>query len=307
MVGILLLFLAQGQIGGVGVNLNDPGKTPSAQRIKEMGNVPTVRSPFYGDTKRLIAAFNQMGPTVRAVVIIDDQAVKPTKDAPLDSDEYARRLAKKAREVVEACRGRILAIEVWNEPDNDHPTAVSTYLTPEQYSKILRAVYAEVKAADKKVNVIIGGLCSGKLEWVTDMLKAFPKNSRPFDGIGLHPYGQRVPGVDYGPFGDMEDIVKRYAAAAGVPVWVTEFGVPLEELMDGKRTRAQALQMQAAYFLGAVQVFRKLGPKTVAYWSLHSVMENQTEHGTSKTFTGYDANGKLNPLGLAVRQAMLTR
>lgn len=307
MVGILLLLLAQGQIGGVGVNLNDPGKTPSAQRIREMGNVPTVRSPFYGDTKRLVAALNQMGPTVRAVVIIDDQAVEPTKDAPLDSDEYARRLAKKAREVVEACRGRILAIEVWNEPDNDHHTAVSTYLTPEQYAKILRSVYSEVKAADKKVSVIIGGLCTGKVEYVTNILNALPKNTRPFDGVGLHPYGQRVPGVDYGPFGEMEGILKRYAAAAGAPVWVTEFGVPLEELMDGKRTREQALQTQAAYFLGAVKVFRKLGPKTVAYWSLHSVMENQVEHGQGKTFTGYGANGKLNPLGLAVRQAMLTK
>ena len=77
-------------------------------------------------------------------------------------------------------RSRIEAVEVWNEPD------YSWFWTStrEQYAKLLKRTYTEVKAVAPEVKVVLGGLCSGNWDYLASL---YGDGERPTSRLGPSP------------------------------------------------------------------------------------------------------------------------
>lgn len=131
--------------------------------------------------------------------------------------------------------GRVRAWEVWNEPD--HP---STYLAPDDFARLLAAVYATIKPIDADATVVLGGLSGAgpsAASYLRRTLAALPEDTPGYDALGLHPYpstefranGQTIRDPSY-LRSDAPTVVARVMAvmrAAGHgerPIWVTELG-----------------------------------------------------------------------------------
>ena len=86
--------------------------------------------------------------------------------------------------VVARYKGRLSAVEVWNEED------LSWFWssTAAQYAKLLQRTYATVKAVDPSVLVVLGGLTSDSSSYLSSLYSAGIKNN--CDVIAFHPYIQ---------------------------------------------------------------------------------------------------------------------
>lgn len=112
--------------------------------------------------------------------------------------------------------------EVWNEPNL--AGFWQTGRDPGLYAQMYLATRAAIKAIDPGAQVIVGGLHSGDIAFLTDMYNAVPQLHGNVDGVGIHPYAPDVNGV--------LNAVRRFRAAldalgeTSVPMEVTEIGWP---------------------------------------------------------------------------------
>ena len=129
------------------------------------------------------------------------------------------------RETARHFKGRISAIEVWNE--ENHP---AFWLNPDAaaYVTLLRAAYEEIKAVDPSITVVLGGLAGTPLDYVEALYAAGAKDF--FDAMNIHPYTWPNP-----PDGELErqiDGLKKTMGEhgdAGKPIWITEHGWPTQK------------------------------------------------------------------------------
>jgi hypothetical protein len=84
--------------------------------------------------------------------------------------------------------------EVWNEPNLPHAFWQSGR-DPGQYARMYLATRAAIKAIDPGAQVIVGGLYSSDIAFVTDMYRLHPELHGNVDGLGIHPYAPTVHGV----------------------------------------------------------------------------------------------------------------
>jgi hypothetical protein len=148
-----------------------------------------------------------------------------------DWNAYIRGFAQVAGTIAQHYRGKVAAYEIWNEGDQpaaQQTTPTSIYLQPPTFASMLLTAAQVIKQADPAAKIISGGLVSG--DPIGYLTKAFPDGNIPADGIGLHPYGLTPP--DATPFpnwsrGSLVTLLGRLTGAfPGVPIWITEFGVP---------------------------------------------------------------------------------
>lgn len=99
-------------------------------------------------------------------------------DAPPPPGPYADFLRRLAAHF----RGRVLAYEVWNEPD--FPTFWRGGASPAAYAELLRAAYPAAKAGDPGAKVGIGGLVGNDYSYVGALYDQGARGS--FDFVGLH-------------------------------------------------------------------------------------------------------------------------
>lgn len=122
-------------------------------------------------------------------------------------------------------KGRLSAIEVWNE--ENHPMF---WKSPDAaaYVPVLKAAYEEIKAVDPSVTVVLGGLSGVPLDYVEALYRAEALDF--FDAMNVHPYSWPDP-----PDGrldrQLEDLKETMAAHgdAGKPIWITEHGWPTQK------------------------------------------------------------------------------
>jgi hypothetical protein len=79
-------------------------------------------------------------------------------------------------------KGRNVAYEVWNEPDET--TFWHNGPQPAEYAALLKAAYPAIKGADPSAVVLVGGLTGNNFEFVEHLYDNGAQGS--FDGVGVH-------------------------------------------------------------------------------------------------------------------------
>jgi hypothetical protein len=143
--------------------------------------------------------------------------------------EYAAVAADLATQL----KGRDVAYEVWNEPDDT--TFWANGPQPAAYAALLKAAYPAIKGADPSAVVLVGGLVGNDFEFVERLYDNGAKGS--FDGVGVHTDTAclttdpreyyREPSGRIGRYsftGYREVRATMLAHGDDKPVWMTELG-----------------------------------------------------------------------------------
>ena len=126
------------------------------------------------------------------------------------------------KEVLNRYRGRISAVEVWNE--ENHP-GFWPNPNPADFAPVLKAAFESARETDPSVRVVLGGLAGVDLDYIRVLYK---EGSKPyFDVMAVHPYTWPEP-----PKGTMDvrlTALRELMAEFGdgdKPIWLTEIGWP---------------------------------------------------------------------------------
>ena len=243
--------------GVVAVNISHGGSTEAADVSSVLSTSPTGRrwvrimeswpmlqpsGPRFGDELRnldaRVEALHAEGANLLLMVTGAPVWAHPgdpsTSAPPGDPQDYAAMMAALAQRYA----GKVQAVEVWNEPDDDdHPGDFwRGPPDPEGYAALLRATYAAVKATGPQApQVVVGGLVGNDYEFVDALYANGAKGS--FDAVGVHTDTAcllRDPGAYYrepnGRIGRYSFTGYREVRATMLahgddkPIWLTEFG-----------------------------------------------------------------------------------
>lgn len=156
------------------------------------------------------------------------------KGPPTDLNAYADFV----RTFTDHYRGRIAAVQIWNEPNLAEEWAGEP-LNAVRYTDMLRRAYAAAKQGDPDVTVVTAAMAPTKatppvgisdLSFYEQMYQAGAKGS--FDALAVNVYGLGEPPDDRRLSADrfnvsrpilVHDIMERYGDTQ-TPVWATEFG-----------------------------------------------------------------------------------
>ncbi len=159
------------------------------------------------------------------------------------SDEAVAAYAEYCAYLADHFRGRIHALEIWNEPDLDNATNKTkdgAKVTPAQYANLLKAAYAAIKNTNPDITVIGG--CIAQMNFTSnpgtfgyELLK-IPGITEYMDAFSIHAYSQPyayLPDSSSGahPVRDFtaqtglaEQLLSEASPTRRVPLWITEYG-----------------------------------------------------------------------------------
>ena len=241
---------------GINIDPANPNGRPTVTTMQQLG-ATLARYEYNAHVNNAAQFYRQQvqqyaNAGVRSLVIIDYNTIttaKPAFDA-ADSvwDGYIKQLAAAAGEVAKSLAPFNAAFEIWNEPDLG--AAEGSYdprVRPTVYAKLLEQCYEAIKHVSGAAQVIVGGLESGNVGWLQQVMGQL--SFKPFDGVGVHPYTKR-PSRDWPPAsaddtGYIGDLLAAYQKATGKQIWITEYGL-------GKVNRALGsadLKQQQAEFV----------------------------------------------------------
>lgn len=160
---------------------------------------------------------------------------------------------------------RIDAWEIWNEPDQPMLGCASEGYNPgmpaAEYGRLLRDAATTLRGQGVTAPIVVGGLDSGLVTYVDQAEAA--SGGLAADAIAIHPYGV-VPDASWCPaggddlsceWGTLGGKADEYAAASGLPVWVTEFGVKSTDTQHQARYVTDAYAAFAAHGVEHAFVF----------------------------------------------------
>jgi hypothetical protein len=194
---------------GVNVRLHEesPGDVPRLLDLVKAGGYNWVRQEFPWSTMepaqaafewaawdRIVGLAQEQG--LRVIAVVDTSPAWARGNALVNSppDEvgtYARFVSALAGRY----RGRLAAIQIWDEP-NISPHWGPRYASAAEYTLLLRAACAAIRAADPQVTVLAGGLAptTEQSEWnqsevtyLEGMYRAGAQGA--FDALAAKPYG----------------------------------------------------------------------------------------------------------------------
>lgn len=237
---------------GLCINANYGETNPSDSEFTALG-VSWVRTIKYNGIE-IVPHGN-----VKWLVIFNSESIP--RNAGESWSNYVTRFSDTVRDTVKS-HTWISAIEVWNEED-----LPNTYLSPQDYAPLLKAIYKKVKALPNPPTVIFGGLASGgssAANYVNQVKQQWGGNIY-FDAVGLHPYLATAGGIGWPSRGTMQDTINTvYAASSRRQIWVTEFGAAYQHLGNDKLQQAQYLENCYKLFEALKDgTKRKVG---VAFW-----------------------------------------
>ena len=217
---------------GMNIDPANPGGNPGAAALQALG-ARWVRIEYkhwlgFAFYDGAISARRAAG--IKVLLLVDYSSLstgKPRSDAgAAEWTAYRAAFAAAVRDLAAHYGDGVDAWEVWNEPDLFDPgSGYDPGIPAEQFGPFLADAAAAIRAHSTKP-LIVGGLASGDVTYYTRARTA-AGGSLAYQGVGIHPYGQRAPdGWPDGSwgFGDLSDLYDRYYAAAGLPLWVTELG-----------------------------------------------------------------------------------
>jgi polysaccharide biosynthesis protein PslG len=185
---------------------------------------------------------------------------------PTDPSSYANAAEGIARHF----RGRVVAWEVWNEPN----LSVFWRGTAADYAQLLRPAYRALKAGDPSARVLFGGLSYNDDAWLKRAYEAGAGGA--FDVMATHPYQGRPDAPPEAPDDGKRwwlthvPSVRRVMKANGdarKPIWFTEFGWSTFTSAPGASRRGVTPAQQADYLLRTIELVRSRYPYVQRlYW-----------------------------------------
>ncbi|GEM_PF-1169631 len=210
------------------------------------------------------------------------RAVDRERYPPRDYDAWGRYVF----ETVSRYRGQVRYWEVWNEPDLGGEGPFGFWRASEaEFARLLAVAYQNVKRADPRAQVVIGGLSLGGSPGVLNedffprILRdpAYPA-ARYFDIAAFHQYGSRETARQRFLYvrGELEKV-----GAGDKPIWVTEVGATSESRpQDPPQYRGP--EGQARYVRDMLPYLLQLGAQKVFWFSLTDAQlsgSNYISHG----------------------------
>ncbi len=223
---------------GVGIHPWKEGHSPTLEEINELG-IGWVRFVAYADHLAelgdVLANFDRFG--VKVILVVNQETLPRGGDENIEN--YTNRFSSEFAQLVSTHGSKVAAWEVWNEPEDGG--LVGKHLSREDYLTLLERCFDRAKVVSPET-MLLG---SGYAEFVNaDRLRC--------DGYAYHVYGQRFNGFpeNYHHAINLEAVHNQ----TGVPLWITEFGAPLE---DFTALGGDPEEWQAKYLTAAVQAFRQ--------------------------------------------------
>lgn len=147
--------------------------------------------------------------------------------------------------------------EVWNEWDIGIglPKKYNKGGSPEDYVKLLKAVYPRIKAVDPGITVMAGASTSGgvKRGWLEEIIKLGALDYS--DAISIHSYNYNEPFPQRGPEAcaawmiGVQQMLRGYNDGKDVPFYVTEMGWPTHVGRGGTDPQLSASYLARLYLL----------------------------------------------------------
>jgi hypothetical protein len=162
-------------------------------------------------------------------VVLQTPAWAGAADSPPPAGAYGDFM----RRLAEHFRGRVMAYEVWNEPD--FTAFWRGGASPAAYAALLRAGYAGVKSGDSGARVGVGGLVGNDFFYVNALYDAGAKGK--FDFVGVHTDNDCNSTDPRAAIRDLNGRIERFSFTAyrevrqvmldhgdDKPIWMTELG-----------------------------------------------------------------------------------
>jgi hypothetical protein len=229
------------RIWGINIDPNNFEANPSPDRLAGVG---WVRFPLLVDrrSETLEQAFKFYDPAILAyaqnntrviLILLHDMYYG---NRPWDNGNwlnYIHGFAERAGLIARHYKNRVAVYQIWNEGDVAG-AETSHYIAPGDYANMLIETTQAIAQNDPAAQIISGGLASDLAKAIAYMrtVRDNAGGKLPIDGIAIHPYGQVPPDPDASPFpnwshGLMEDYLSQFTGAfPGMPLWITEIGVP---------------------------------------------------------------------------------
>jgi hypothetical protein len=181
-----------------------------------------------------------------------------------DTAERREAYVKRAEAIVQRYKGKIQAYEIWNEPN------LTNYWQPKpnvtNYTRLVKAAYPRIKAADPSVTVIAGvtsptdnAADGSRMDEVTFIQQAYKQNIRGnFDAWSTHPYTQSWGVHGKQSFNGWYQMCCSSPSVRSVMVsnrdgnkklWATEFGAKTSQVSEEEQAKqiAEGYRLYATY------------------------------------------------------------
>jgi hypothetical protein len=222
----------------------------------------------------------------------DDKSVEGPPQDPVKYAEFVGRVADRYR-------GKVQAIEVWNEQNLYYEAGGQGRINPAAYTELLKLAYTAIKSVNPEVIVVSGALTPTgapppvALDDVEYLRQMYANGAKPyFDALGAHPSGFANPpdalfqGGDFDPnrgyddhrsffFRNTMEDYRRVMVENGdghKTIWPTEFGWPVWRFTGDERfvfAQENSLERQAQYTARAYQMGKEWGwVGTMFLWNL---------------------------------------
>jgi hypothetical protein len=239
------------------------------------GGFDDARGSTWAKYDYLVEALGREGVQVLARIENTPAWARPGEDTaahpfgpPADYDRYASFVGQ----VVRRYRGRLAAVQVWNEPNLASEWG-GRQPDPVAYTDLLRRIQAAVRAADPSVTVVAAGLAPtdglhpgamNDLEFLEGMYAAGAKGA--FDAMGVMVYGlgaspdNRHVGRQF-PINFSRPVLTREVMVrhgdGATPVWATEYSwISVPDEWTGRPStwgRSLSEQQQGDYLVGGLE------------------------------------------------------
>lgn len=253
-------YAAEGTEFGMQIDTHDPTKIPNLTQLQQL-NPTWVR----GDYNKV--TFDSHWPSsVKSIVLVNNETTgshNPGLNTPFSAwQTYVDAVyVPKLKQILQESPA-VPAIEIWNEEDVCSP-GFCPYVPASEYAYLLDQAATTIKAINPATKVIMGGMASGEVQYLSDVMQADPNGFSKIDAVGLHPYGTApdgwcASGCSGGtlPFGDLATVVTNYQTTAGKPIWVTEIG-----------TGSSDMAWQAEYLWRSFTVLQRLQVPVVIWYA----------------------------------------
>ncbi len=184
------------------------------------------------------------------------------------SPEAIEAFCRYAEYVVEYFGADVRRYEIWNEWDIGIglPERHRRGGSPEDYMRLLRAVYPRIKAVDPEITVLAGASTSGgvKRGWLEEILQRGALDYS--DAISIHsynyndPFPHRTPEACSAWMTEVRAMIRSYNDGQEVPFYVTEMGWPTH---DGRGGTCPQL---AASYLARLYLLARQSPSFQGIW-----------------------------------------
>lgn len=226
---------------------------------------------------------------------------------PLDPQNHWARFVGN---MVKRYAGRIDYWVIWNEPDIDADSALSTWAgSEEEYYQLLKSAYRAAKAANSKAQVVFGGTTywadttNGRKLFIERVLEravldpTAKANNYYFDIVDAHIYGKSWDMYDI-PM-DFKGVLERYGTAK--PIWIGEANVvpwddPVSPLPPGGYRAT--LEEQASFIIQGFALAMAAGVERI---SVYKLVDGPLTHG--EAYGLVRNNGSLRPAYAAFQTA----